>query len=101
MSGVWKGSVQGSEKSGKNQWQGPAELTLNQNGAQRRDTISAIFSEQRALPHTRSVFFSQPEVRMIYERLEQASLAVREQWTKVFPPGELERVALEFGISFD
>lgn len=32
VSGVWKGSIQASEKGGKNQWQGPAELTLNQNG---------------------------------------------------------------------
>ena len=32
VSGVWKGSIQASEKSRKNQWQGPAELTLNQNG---------------------------------------------------------------------
>ena len=32
VSGVWKGTIQASEKSGKNQWQGPAELTLNQNG---------------------------------------------------------------------
>lgn len=32
VSGVWRGSIQASEKSGKNTWQGPAELTLNQNG---------------------------------------------------------------------
>ena len=32
VSGIWKGSIQASEKSGKNKWQGPAELTLNQNG---------------------------------------------------------------------
>lgn len=32
VSGVWKGSIQASEKAGKNNWQGPAELTLNQNG---------------------------------------------------------------------
>jgi|SRR5579883_1024729 len=32
MSGVWKGSIEASEKSGKNKWQGPAELTLNQSG---------------------------------------------------------------------
>jgi hypothetical protein len=32
ISGVWKGSIQASERDGKNKWQGPAELTLNQNG---------------------------------------------------------------------
>jgi hypothetical protein len=31
LSGVWKGSIEASEKGGKNRWQGPAELTLNQN----------------------------------------------------------------------
>ena len=32
VSGVWKGSIQASEKGGRNKWEGPAELTLNQNG---------------------------------------------------------------------
>ncbi len=32
VSGVWRGTIQASEKGGKNNWQGPAELTLNQNG---------------------------------------------------------------------
>ena len=32
VSGVWKGSIEASEKGGKNKWRGPAELTLNQNG---------------------------------------------------------------------
>lgn len=32
VSGVWKGSLQASEKGGKNNWKAPAELTLNQNG---------------------------------------------------------------------
>ncbi len=32
VSGVWKGSIEASEKGGKNKWQGPAELTLNQSG---------------------------------------------------------------------
>src|SRR5438445_11387012 len=31
ISGVWKGTIQASDKSG-HKWQGPAELTLNQNG---------------------------------------------------------------------
>ncbi len=40
VSGVWKGSIQASEKSGKNKWQGPAELTLIQNGDALTGTLS-------------------------------------------------------------
>lgn len=32
ISGVWKGTIQASAVGGKGNWQGPAELTLNQNG---------------------------------------------------------------------
>ena len=32
ISGVWKGTIQASAAGGKDKWQGPAELTLNQNG---------------------------------------------------------------------
>ena len=32
ISGVWKGTIQASAPGGKEKWQGPAELTLNQNG---------------------------------------------------------------------
>ncbi len=40
VSGVWKGSIEASETSGKNKWQGPAELTLNQNGDAITGTLS-------------------------------------------------------------
>ena len=40
VSGVWKGTIQGTEKGGKNNWQGPAELTLNQNGDALTGTLS-------------------------------------------------------------
>src|SRR6266513_2537654 len=32
ISGVWKGTIQASAAGGKENWQGPAELTLMQNG---------------------------------------------------------------------
>jgi hypothetical protein len=32
VSGLWKGTIQASGPGGKDKWQGPAELTLNQNG---------------------------------------------------------------------
>src|SRR5213080_3184333 len=32
ISGVWKGTIQASGAGGQDKWQGPAELTLNQNG---------------------------------------------------------------------
>ncbi len=67
----------------------------------RRETIDAVFQEQNALPERRSIFFTQPEVLMLYERLDHDSLAVRECWIRSFPLEELERVALAFGISFD
>jgi predicted small secreted protein len=40
VSGVWKGTIQASEKGAKNNWQGPAELTLNQNGGAISGTLS-------------------------------------------------------------
>ncbi len=40
VSGAWKGSIQASESGGKNKWEGPAELTLNQNG----DALTGSFS---------------------------------------------------------
>ena len=39
ISGVWKGSIEASDKSG-HKWNGPAELTLNQNG----DALTGSFA---------------------------------------------------------
>ena len=45
VSGMWKGSIQSTDKRG-HKWQGPAELTLNQNG----DAISGtlVFTPPQA-----------------------------------------------------
>lgn len=32
IAGVWKGTIQASAPGGKDEWEGPAELTLDQNG---------------------------------------------------------------------
>lgn len=39
ISGVWKGSIESSDRGG-HKWQGPAELTLNQNG----DAVTLVFT---------------------------------------------------------
>lgn len=45
ISGVWKGSIQSTDKRG-HKWQGPAELTLNQNGDAITGTL--VFSPPQA-----------------------------------------------------
>ena len=40
ISGVWKGTIQGSERGRKNNWQGPAELILSQNSEAVTGTLS-------------------------------------------------------------
>lgn len=46
VSGVWKGTIQASAAGGKDQWQGPAELTLNQNGEAISGTL--VFTHPQA-----------------------------------------------------
>jgi len=48
-----------------------------------------------------SAFTWQPEVLMIYERLVNDETAMRTAWNQVYPEKELERIANQFGISFD
>jgi len=46
ISGVWKGTIQASAAGGKGNWQGPAELTLNQNGDALSGTL--VFTHPQA-----------------------------------------------------
>ena len=46
ISGVWKGTIQASAAGGKEKWQGPAELTLNQIGDALTGTL--VFAHPQA-----------------------------------------------------
>jgi hypothetical protein len=46
ISGVWKGTIQASAAGGKGNWQGSAELTLNQNGDALSGTL--VFTHPQA-----------------------------------------------------
>jgi len=64
-----------------------------------RDVLKDVYEE--AEESTVSPFLYQPEVLMIYERLETDQLAARKAWVLRFPESELERIANALGISFD
>jgi hypothetical protein len=49
----------------------------------------------------RSAFLFQPEALMIFDLLKKEPLSVRESWVEHYPPKELERIALAFGVTFD
>lgn len=65
----------------------------------RRDVLKYVYEE--AEEFTVSPFLYQPEVLMIYERLEADQLALRKAWIARFPESELQRIANALGISFD
>jgi hypothetical protein len=46
ISGVWNGTIQASAAGGKEKWQGPAELTLNQDGDALTGTL--VFTHPQA-----------------------------------------------------
>lgn len=47
-----------------------------------------------------SPLFFQPEALMIYERLSDDEVGVRQAWASVLPPKELENLARDLGFSF-
>lgn len=67
--------------------------------AQHEDVLHSVYAG--AEEATASAFLYQPEVLMIYERLETDQLAMRKVWNTRFPEKELELIANSFGISFD
>jgi len=72
---------------------------IDQFVASHESTITSVYDA--AEDWAASAFLYQPEVLMILERLDASPIALRTEWNKQFPEGELERVANAFGISFD
>lgn len=75
-----------------------------------RNLIDDFFKNHESVLHsvyaeaeewTASAFLYQPEMLMIYERLEADQVAARRVWNTRFPEPELERIANACGISFD
>jgi ppGpp synthetase/RelA/SpoT-type nucleotidyltranferase len=48
-----------------------------------------------------SALLYQPEALMLFERLQNDQFALRQAWNSEFPERELERIANDFGVSFD
>ncbi len=74
------------------------------------DRIETFFASHEGILHSVyaeadesavSAMLYQPEILMLYERLEADQLATRAAWNSRFPERELERVANAFGMSFD
>ena len=63
--------------------------------------LREVFQAQSQRPHERSVFFFQPELLMVYDRLLQDQYRLRETWNHALPEAELDRIANVFGFSFD
>jgi ppGpp synthetase/RelA/SpoT-type nucleotidyltranferase len=69
---------------------------------EKRSTIERVFADADSLAHKRSpVFLHQPEVFVLYERLENDLIALRRAWSEMFPEEELEELANVLGIAFD
>jgi len=67
--------------------------------AENEELLHEVYTRAELLPD-RSAFLFQPEALMIFDLLRTERLSVRESWIEHYPVKELERVAVEFGISF-
>src|SRR5204863_4001383 len=63
ISGVWRGSIEGTDKRGR-KWQGPAELTLNQNGDAITGTL--VFTPPQAGRDRKSTRLNSSHVEISY-----------------------------------
>jgi ppGpp synthetase/RelA/SpoT-type nucleotidyltranferase len=68
--------------------------------AENETLLHDIYAIAEQLPD-RSAFLYQPEALMIFDLLKKEPLSVRESWVEHYPPKELERIALAFGVTFD
>ena len=71
---------------------------LGEIGSSDVSVLHAVLEREQKSDLDRSVFLLQPEMLMIYERLQKDRHALREHWSTVYPEEELERFALAFGI---
>jgi ppGpp synthetase/RelA/SpoT-type nucleotidyltranferase len=62
------------------------------------ERLAHIFSDQASNPD-RSAFLFQPESIFIFECFEKRQLALEEEWEKLYPASELERLASVWGTS--
>jgi hypothetical protein len=53
--------------------------------------------ESYAESEDRSIMLFQPEVLLILERLEADRYKLQESWAEIYPLGELERLATNWG----
>jgi len=67
--------------------------------ASHEDVLHSVY--ENAEEWKASAFLYQPEVLMIFERLEADQFSIRRVWNTRFPERELEHIANVFGISFD
>jgi hypothetical protein len=68
--------------------------------SQRRPFLEELYRQAEEDPG-RSAFLFQSEAILIYDMLATMQSALRQRWAEEFPEKELERLAVNFGMSFD
>jgi hypothetical protein len=70
--------------------------------AENKPFLEELYSQFNGVDvESKNAFVSQPELLMIYERLLNDYTAMRKAWSQTYPEKELERIANNFGLSFD